>query len=368
MAQDGDDPSARWVLETVRGIQRAIASASTVDDLGRQLPGELIEPAENRAAWIGQRHSSGGTAVRASSHGTPDRIPEDGESRTRVALETGTVQFESPDPEYSYLRDEHGFPTAERTVSIPLGTDGGSVVHLYTDGALPADPTVQFETVGAVITTGLERARLSGELDRERGRLEQLRSLVSHDLGNPVNLAAGRLDLVSMECESEHIQHVEKGLDQIEQLAEEGNTFVKVGREVGERKSLSLSAIAADCWEYAGRDRGKLRVEDTTVDADSERLRRVLNELLLNAFVHSDGEIHVEIGPLSDGQGFYVADDGPGIPADEREYVFDRGYTTEPERDGHGLTVVEEIVLAHGWEVDLADAPGTRIEIRTERW
>jgi signal transduction histidine kinase len=171
-----------------------------------------------------------------------------------------------------------------------------------------------------------------------------------------------------MECDSKHIDHVENGLEQIEQLADEGTMFVTVGREVTDREPLSLASIADDCWEYASSDRGSLTVEETTVHADPERFRRILNELFLNVFVHTEGEVRVEAGPLPDGQGFYVADDGPGISDADREYVFDRGYTTDSERDGNGLAVVEEIVRAHGWEVELFATDGTRVEVRTEQW
>jgi signal transduction histidine kinase len=47
------------------------------------------------------------------------------------------------------------------------------------------------------------------ELERERRRLAELRSLVSHDLGNPLNLASGRLELARRDCESDQLDYVE---------------------------------------------------------------------------------------------------------------------------------------------------------------
>ncbi|MFC6721676.1 sensor histidine kinase [Halobacteriaceae archaeon SHR40] len=362
----GDYDEKGWLLETIRATQQLIAVAKAPAEIGTKLPERLVQPEATQVAWIGQPTPQGGIRIRASSQPLPDRIEGFGDdSRTSRALDTEAVQTDSADPEYEQLRDERGLPAVENTVALPLTE---SVLHLYTDGVLTDGSAELLETLNDVLATGLHRARLSEELDRERRRLEELRELVSHDLGNPLNLAAGRLDLVKMECDSEHIEHVENGLQQIDELADEGTTFVTVGRGVSERDTLSLEEIGRDCWRYASTQRGTLDIEAATIEADPERLRRILNELIGNTFAHTEGPVTVEIGHLENAAGFYVADDGAGIPEEDREYVFDRGYTTVSDRDGNGLAIVEEIVKAHGWAIHLADGPGTRIEIRTERW
>jgi signal transduction histidine kinase len=60
-----------------------------------------------------------------------------------------------------------------------------------------------------------------------------------------------------------------------------------------------------------------------------------------------------------------VADDGPGIPADEREAVFDAGYSTAEEGNGFGLRIVDQVVAAHGWEIAVTESAdgGARFEI-----
>ncbi|PSQ13647.1 hypothetical protein BRC98_01200, partial [Halobacteriales archaeon QS_7_68_65] len=64
--------------------------------------------------------------------------------------------------------------------------------------------------------------------------------------------------------------------------------------------------------------------------------------------------------------GFYVEDDGPGIAENEREKVFDSGYTTGEEGTGMGLSIVETIATAHGWAIDVTDGAGdgARFEIQ----
>lgn len=68
------------------------------------------------------------------------------------------------------------------------------------------------------------------------------------------------------------------------------------------------------------------------------------------------------VGDLNDG--FYVADDGTGIPEAERGNVLDTGYSTATEGTGFGLTIVKQIAEAHGWTVRLteSDAGGARFE------
>jgi signal transduction histidine kinase len=74
--------------------------------------------------------------------------------------------------------------------------------------------------------------------------------------------------------------------------------------------------------------------------------------------------VSVTVEPLTDRQGFYVADDGPGIPPEKREEVFEYGYTSSPDGTGFGLAIVTDLAGAHGWLVDLAKSAsgGVRFE------
>jgi signal transduction histidine kinase len=74
--------------------------------------------------------------------------------------------------------------------------------------------------------------------------------------------------------------------------------------------------------------------------------------------------VTVTVGGLPDG--FFVADDGPGIPPEDRERVFETGYSTSAEGTGFGLRIVREVAQAHGWDVSVteSDGGGARFEIR----
>ena len=368
---DRRDPEA-WLLESLRGVQGVLTADRGAAGFGEAVCAALTEPAGTATAWIGRPHERDGQVdVVAGSGELPAVVDPDGRSATRRAIDEGgvVVSDAADNAEYRALNAAGDLPAAETTASIPLAeAESVGVLHLYTvdDVAERAGPEALSE-IGDAVSTGFRLRETSDQLERERERLEALRSLVSHDLGNPLNLAAGRLDLARTEVESEHLDHVETGLERLNSLADTGVKFVRVGREVADRDPVELAEIAPECWKYSGAEAGELVVEETTVRGESERLRMLLNQLFENAVVHNDESVTVTVGPLDRG-GFYVADDGDGIPEDEREHVFERGYTTEPEREGHGLAVVEEIVSAHGWTVRLGDSEtGTRIEVETAR-
>jgi signal transduction histidine kinase len=68
---------------------------------------------------------------------------------------------------------------------------------------------------------------------------------------------------------------------------------------------------------------------------------------------------------LEDRPGFYVADDGSGIPETDRDEIFNSGYSTLDNGTGFGLNIVSEIVDAHGWKITATDSwdGGARFEI-----
>ena len=73
----------------------------------------------------------------------------------------------------------------------------------------------------------------------------------------------------------------------------------------------------------------------------------------------------VTVGDLEDGSGFYVADDGVGVPRADRERVFESGFSTSEMRTGVGLSIAREGAEVHGREISVteSEAGGARFEI-----
>jgi signal transduction histidine kinase len=99
------------------------------------------------------------------------------------------------------------------------------------------------------------------------------------------------------------------------------------------------------------------------MEADAEQLRTLCTQLFENAVTHGGTDVTVTTGLTADG--FYVEDDGRGIPSRKRDKILEYGYTTESGGTGLGLSIVNSIVTAHGWEIKLveSDEGGARFEI-----
>jgi len=218
-----------------------------------------------------------------------------------------------------------------------------------------------------------DQKRRQQELKRQNERLDQFASLVSHDLRNPLNVAEGYLDMVEKTGDTAYLEKVDDSLDRMSQLIDDVLTLAREGQTIEETDSVSLRETAGDAWRNVDTADAVLEVRsDAAFVANRERLLRVFENLFRNAVEHGRDDVRVRIGVLDGsvghstaGKGFYVADDGPGIPEDQRADVLRDGYTTSEDGTGLGLSIVSEIVDAHGWDVRIteSDAAGARFEI-----
>lgn len=280
---------------------------------------------------------------------------------------------------------------------FPLDDWGVLVVASTHTGAFDDDAVTVARVFAGNVEAALQRARREetlrdreAELERQNERLEEFAAVVSHDLRSPLAVATGRLDLALDACGDEavaaELSAVAAAHDRMEGLVDDLLTLAREGRTVGDRERVDLAPLVAAAAEGVSG----VTVETTDVDAidaDPERLRELLANLLENAARHGGTDARVEVGPLyatDDGPGdegttgegppdgsplvgFRVADDGPGIDPAERESVFEWGYTTGRDGTGLGLAIVRRIAEAHGWSVSATEsaAGGARFEVRT---
>jgi signal transduction histidine kinase len=236
--------------------------------------------------------------------------------------------------------------------------------------------TINIVALGAVagIVVGLydararERAReleaREMELERQNERLEEFAGLVSHDLRNPLNVATARLEIAQDEYESDQLNRVSGALDRMEILIDDLLEFARGGSHVSDPDEVLLEAVAEEAWANVPTDGATLVVEsDRHIAADSSRFKQLLENLFRNAVEHGADAVTVSVGRLE--SGFYVEDDGPGIPADDREMVLEAGYSSADDGTGFGLAIVKEIADAHNWELQIVEGSegGARFEI-----
>jgi len=215
----------------------------------------------------------------------------------------------------------------------------------------------------------LQRQSASERLQRQNETLDRFASMVSHDLRNPLNVMQGSLDLAEETGEPEQFDRCRRAIDRMDTLVADLLVLARAGMELGETTAVDLGTLATRCWETVPTSHATLCVETAAVvRADETRLKQLLENLFRNAVEHGTTSdqagvpLTVTVGDL-DG-GFFVADDGPGVPPDERDHVFESGYSSRREGTGLGLDIVERIATVHGWDVTLTDSAdgGARFE------
>lgn len=208
-----------------------------------------------------------------------------------------------------------------------------------------------------------DRKRRERRLQRQARQFEGFGRILSHDLKNPLNVARSRLEMARERDAEEDLDAIEDALHRVETLVDDLTTAMDEGALVTAVSAVDFAAVGRAAWTTAATGEATLEVEDTArIRADENALTRLLENLFRNAIEHGGRDVTVRLGPLPDG--FYVADDGPGIPPDDREDIFEPGVSTKDEGTGLGMASVRQIALAHGWDLRVAESRdgGTRFE------
>jgi PAS domain S-box-containing protein len=321
------------------------------------------------------------------------RVFEQGEPTAIDDIRTDEDQYNPETP----IRSE---------LHLPLGEHGILIAGSSTPDAFDEADVVLGELLSVTLAAALEQVQRTGrlrererELTRQNARLQEFASVVSHDLRNPLSVAKGGLELFRESCDSDDLDRVARAHERMETLIEDLLTLARDRETAVELVSIDLAPFVEQTWNNVDTTGATLDVTgDVTIRADETQLRQLLENLLGNAVEHGstsplsdaqgdageDGstdppsdaqgdavehggeETTVTVGLLSDEPGFYVEDDGPGIPAEDRERVFEYGYSTTDDGTGFGLSIAKQCAEAHGWDIHATDGTdgGARFEIR----
>ena len=234
-------------------------------------------------------------------------------------------------------------------------------------------------TAADVIAHSVARVRRERTLAEQNERLEAFASVISHDLRNPLNVVTGSIEVARVEHDSEHLTRAARAAGRMDDLIDQVLTLARQGADIDDTRRVRLDAVAERAWDAVDSPAAELRVGDDLgrVEADPDRLQEVFENLFRNSVEHGSTSNRTASGDTVDHagadvtvcvgrstNGFHVADDGPGIPPDKRESIFERG-NTSGNGTGLGLAIVRRIVEAHGWSIRAGAAAdgGARFDV-----
>lgn len=186
---------------------------------------------------------------------------------------------------------------------------------------------------------------------------------LAHETRNPLNLIRGRAQLIAREAGATDDMrgNCREITDEVDRVTAQLNEFINYSRPLEVRRTpLALGQVVDDVMRTLKpemEDQGiELRWErdGLSVEADEKMFRQMLFNLLLNSVQALEGGGTIAITTGLDAKGaawLEICDDGPGIPEEAREKIWQPYFTTRAGGTGLGLALVKQTVLAHGWDV-----------------
>ena len=263
-----------------------------------------------------------------------------------------------------------------------MGETAGAIAAGDLDRRVsPAEERTEVGRLGLALNAMLERLeRAFGQREASEQRLRRFIADASHELRTPLAAIRGYAELFRMGA-ARRPEDTEKAMRRIEEeaarmgvLVDDLLTLARLD-EVRERPHapVDLLALARDAVHDARATDGGRRIAlhhderaDAIVLGDEDQLRQVLANLVRNALVHTPAGPAVDV-TVRAGSGqveLEVSDEGPGLPTDEPEALFERFWRAEAGRErgragsGLGLAIVAGIIEAHGGKVHAGTAAG----------
>jgi len=252
-------------------------------------------------------------------------------------------------------------------VRIPIGTQTSpyAVVHLVTEREIGADERDALQLLGTVLSLTY-RADTNDVPQSADTDLKRYSRVIAHELGNHLQVAGMLLSDKRDDDLSDDRALIEDVLERIERVTRTAALIAEGTVETENLATQDLRETAQLAWSRFNMNDATLEVADSSsIVADHDLLVVLLENLYRNSVEHAESDVVVTIGLLGDEDGFYVEDTGSGISTNNRDQVFEWGYSTN-DSGGYGLAIVRQIATAHGWNITVAESEegGARFEIK----
>lgn len=360
-------------LQRLQNLTTELTQQESVDAIAQTAVDATTEILKFETVGIWQYKTSSDSLVPVAKGGTePEVVGEqpDFQGSESLAWEAYTAQEMRT---YHNVQQEAGVYNPETNICgeilVPIGEQGLlAVASTSTDGFSQADKEL-VQILSTAIGSAISRADREQELRQQNERLDEFASVVAHDLRNPLTIATGFLDIAEETGDPEHFEKVESAHTRIERLIDDLLTLARGETTVENVEELEIETVATKAWGFVDTAEATLSIDsDTpTIAVDNSRLTQVFENLFRNAIEHGGENVIVDVGRLEHDHGFFVEDDGAGIPEERREEVLEHGVTSNDGGTGFGLSIVQDIAEAHGWTVNVTSGAtgGARFEFLT---
>ncbi len=236
------------------------------------------------------------------------------------------------------------------------------LIIIFFAGVSVAGAGLAFRNVSSTAELQIRLVRAS-ELNSHLKEMNLAAAGLAHETRNPLNIIRGLAQMLSKQTDAppEIREKTRVIMDETDKVTAQLTEFINYSRPREVRRSkIALPAAFAEVLRTLNHDleEKKLRVETVgeplAIEADDQLFRQVLFNLLINAIqeVDMNGHIQISIQRVSAAEAAReIRDDGPGVPPERRQEIFKPYFTTHQKGTGLGLAVVQQIVLAHGWEI-----------------
>ena len=262
-------------------------------------------------------------------------------------------------------RELHGLVLAMSTEKFRANLEAdlwSRFIIAFFAGISAAGFGLAWRTVGRSSDLQIRLVRAS-EMNTHLREMNLAAAGLAHETRNPLNIIRGMAQMLSRQADAtpEIKEKSAAIVGETDKVTAQLNEFINYSRPREIRRvPLALLAASQEVVRALNFDMEEKKVkfeikgEAVSIEADQQLFRQMLFNLVLNAVqaLEPGGEIQVITGRKGAEAFLEVRDNGPGVPPENRKEIFKPYFTTHQKGTGLGLAVVQQIVLAHGWEIE----------------